>query len=232
MGPGTTAEIDVPPLSRNRPWYAQRQFQAVGAGLVLLVLVLSIGLALGRRENSESPAEPAAAQDIDEPATPSYGTDDFWTTDDPATYTATPTTPTTPALSADEQARLDLDALADEGLNGAGEVYGTWLAQLSSKAPGVRDAYQTTADGSHVFEAADILAQVQELSARPDLGRIIVLRSTDYGERQTYQGQTMWVVFSDNGFGSKKEVRAWCREHFDGTGDELENACTPRRPSP
>ncbi|MCD5355125.1 hypothetical protein LR393_34095 [Kineosporia mesophila] len=230
--PAGTAETDVPPSPWSRPWYAQRQFQAVGAGLLLLVLVLSIGLTLSRGGDA-APSSDAGA--VGEHTT----TDDVWTeepyTEEPYTeepYTEDPYTATTPELSADEQATLDLDALADEGLSGADEVYGTWLAQLSSKAPGVQDEYQTTADGSHVFGAADIRAQVQELSARSDLGRIIVLRSTDYGERQTYQGQAMWVVFSDNGFGSKKEVRAWCREHFDGTGAELENACIPRRPSP
>ena len=51
------------------------------------------------------------------------------------------------------------------------------VAQLASKTPGIEDPRQTTASGSHTFQATDILEQHQELRADPANGGVpVVLR--------------------------------------------------------
>lgn len=211
---------DHPPeVQWDRPparglWYQQGRFQALAAGVLLIVLVLSIGLFLNRDPSSAAP--PASQSSAPVPIDPSEPEE------------TTPEPEPEPAPDPEEVALEALNQLADEGL-AATEFDNRWVAQLTSKAVGVKDAYQVTSSGSHTFAAVDILEQIEGMLGRSDLGEVFVLRSTDYGRQQTSGGKPMWVVFADAGFESREQVWDWCQETFPFSGKELENACAIRR---
>jgi len=121
------------------------------------------------------------------------------------------------ALRTGDLARLALD--------------GRWVALLASKYPGIRDPYQTDAHGSHVFDAADILAQHLALRRAGALGtRVVLLLSTDYGSRLQVDGRPLWVTLALGNFPSSAAVDAWCAARFPGvTGGALDDVCLPRR---
>lgn len=108
---------------------------------------------------------------------------------------------------------------------------GQFVAQIASKHPGIEDPLQTAADGSHTFQAGDILAEHQRLrEAHGDAEHpIILLKSTDYGKRQLKDGQPLWVTFAVGDFPDKQSVLDWCADQFsDLTGTELRNQCDAR----
>jgi len=108
---------------------------------------------------------------------------------------------------------------------------GQFVAQIASKHPGIRDPLQTTADGSHVFQATDILAEHQRLRAEHGDTEhpVILLKSTDYGKRQLKDGQPLWVTFAVGDFPDKQAVLDWCADQFSDLGPtELKNQCDAR----
>jgi hypothetical protein len=61
----------------------------------------------------------------------------------------------------------------------------------------------------------------------------VLLRSTDYGKRQVYNGQPLWVTFALADFTGKQDVLDWCASRFpDMSGKELANQCAVRKLEP
>ena len=143
--------------------------------------------------------------------------------------TGAPATTTDPNVAA---ARV-LESEAAEHLSSV-SISGQYAAQVASKAVGISDPLQRAANGSTTFYAADILAEHEALKARFAGYRVIMLRSVDYSERQTWRGQTMYVTFVlDSSFTSRGAVRSWCARQYAGlSGTQLENACAPRQLKP
>jgi hypothetical protein len=151
--------------------------------------------------------------------------------------TGSPTPTTGPGMTADatvtvqEAAALrSLHAQRTADLAGLA-LDGRWVALLASKYPGVSDPYQTDTRGSHVFDAAAILAQHLQLRRGPTLAtRVVLLLSTDYGQRLRVDGRPLWVTVALGGFPSADAVQSWCAARFSGLGAAaLADACTPRR---
>jgi len=112
---------------------------------------------------------------------------------------------------------------------------GQYVAQLASKNPGIYDGRQTTADGSHTFQAVDILRQYQELHDDPANGGtpVVLLKSTDYGKRVLYHGEPLYVTFALGDFRDRQDVLGWCARRFPGlSGDALTNQCMVQRLRP
>jgi hypothetical protein len=149
----------------------------------------------------------------------------------------TPTPESTPAEpEADPQqaalARLEEISRADLA---AVTLDNRYVAQLASKNPGIHDELQTTAAGSHTFEATDILDEHQRLRDDPaNAGaRVVLLKSTDYGKRQLYRGAPLYVTFAVGDFRNAQDVRTWCAERFPALSAEARgNQCAARRLRP
>ncbi len=111
---------------------------------------------------------------------------------------------------------------------------GQWVAMLASKYVGVTDPLQTAANGTSTFGAADILAEHRSLRTENNRGaRIVLLLSTDFGERLRVDGKELWMTFAVDDFSSEAAVRTWCEQRFPTlTGDRLQNACVPWRLDP
>jgi len=111
---------------------------------------------------------------------------------------------------------------------------GQFVAQLSSKTVGTVDAFQLAQNGTHTFYAADILAEHLALRKGNNLGAtIVLLLSTDYGKRQTVNGNPLWVTFAVGSFASPDDVTAWCAARFPTlSGKQLTNACAVRQLQP
>jgi len=194
---------------------------------LVAALVLVAVLAVGRNGNSSNVAA-TTTPEFTVPATAEApGTEPDTTWSEPV-----PTTSETPTPTEDpEQAALDqLELLRDQDVQTV-SLNGQWVVQLASKVPGIIDPLQTTQSGSHQFTAVDILTEHLSLRNGDNLGAtVILLKSTDYGKRQTYQGQALWVTFAEDGFSSAAQVRAWCTRRFPTlTGDSFIDACTPRQ---
>jgi RNA polymerase subunit RPABC4/transcription elongation factor Spt4 len=149
---------------------------------------------------------------------------------------------TTPVEPAPTTAQPDPQAVATAQLQAIRAVdvpkialAGQWVAQLASKTPGIVDLNQTTARGDHTFTAADILDEYQKARSNPIYGTYVeLLLSTDYGTRQLYNGQPLWVtVAAVPGFSSAGAVGTWCAQQFPTlTGSVLDGSCTPRTLDP
>jgi len=153
------------------------------------------------------------------------------TTTDSATPETTTTPESSPTPSDPEAAAIaQLESLREQSLQSV-SAHGQWVAQLASKYPGISDDLQASQDGGHVFHAADILAEHLALSTGANNGADIVLvLSSDYGTRHTYQGHTLWVTLALDRFESRAQVQAWCQSRFPGfTGQALANRCLPQR---
>jgi len=137
-----------------------------------------------------------------------------------------PRAPESPALA-------QLEALRERDLQTV-RFTGQWVAQLASKSVGIVDPLQLASNGSHVFYAQDILAEHLALRQGDDVGApVVLLLTTDYGERRTYQGEALWATFALGSFGSAADVRSWCSQRFpERSGDALVNACAPRQLEP
>jgi hypothetical protein len=140
----------------------------------------------------------------------------------------TESTQPTDTTNPEEAAIARLWSYRDESF-GRIALDGRWVAQLSSKYPGVRDDLQQTATGDSVFQAADILAEYESFRQNPRLHDVFLLLSTDYGKRQTHAGEPLWVAFDDEGFTSSKAVHRWCARTFSQySGQSLADRCAAR----
>ena len=174
----------------------------------------------GDAGDGQAPAGPPAFQP---PATEA-------TTEPPAEPPATEP----PAADPQEEALARLEELSSQNLAQV-SLDGRYVAQLASKAPGISDPYQVAADGTHVFQATDILREHEQLRDDPRNGdaAVVLLRSTDYGKRQRYRDGPLYVTFALSDFGGERAVRTWCARRFTGlTADALANQCAVRRLRP
>ncbi len=146
-------------------------------------------------------------------------------TDQNDAYPATPT----PTLDPDQSAEAQLESYRQQSLERV-ELGDQWVAQLSSKYPGVKDSLQTTAGGSHVFRTADILSEYEGFLSDSRFHDVILLWSTDFGQRQTHDGRPLWVTFDAQDFGSAAAVHRWCAKTFAGLSKaERDDSCQPRQ---
>ncbi len=198
------------------------------AGIVLALLVTAGAVAglttlPGRRSvPTPAPTPPAPTPVVTAPATPTSPT---WT----PTPTPTATTLASPTPSVDPVQRL-------QELRAAGvarlRTDGHWVVQLASKYDGVVDTTQTAGDGSHVFRAADILAEHEALRARFG-GDVILIGGGDMGKRWTGPGPVWTTVYDPGTFADEAAAQQWCRDTFPGRADKaLENVCLPRTARP
>lgn len=215
-----------PPTGRGRPALI------VGAVVLAVLLVVAGGGYLVLWRYGLLPDDPA-------PTTPplAAASRPVETTADPEPLPATEPAiePTTaPAIDPEAAALDELDELSRQGLARA-SPHGQWVAQLASKNPGTFDKFQTTAGGSHTFTAADILAQYETLHDDPADGAVpvVLLKSTDYGKRQLYRGEPLYVTFALGDFATEQAVVRWCARRFPHlSGEELANQCAARRLRP
>ena len=157
---------------------------------------------------SQPPSEPPSAPPSAAPSTPP-----------PAVTQAT-------ALATLRQLRVqDIGTIAFDG---------EYVAQLASKSVGITDPLQVAANGTHTFRATDILVEHDRLAAGNNLGaHLVLVLSTDYGKRQLYHGEPLWVTFALANFGSASAVSSWCHRRFPTlSGDRLEDQCAVRRLEP
>lgn len=122
------------------------------------------------------------------------------------------------ALRADSVKRLPLD--------------GRWVAQVASKWVGVTDPLQTAANGSHTFQATDILAE--SLAARKTVdspSKVYVVWGTDFGKKSSGpNGLPIWVTLVDAGYASHDNVLEWCHVTYPNlTPQQLADTCAPRQ---
>jgi hypothetical protein len=197
-----------------------------GAAAVLLAAgVTAVSVYAG---SGDTPPVPPTAE---RPIAPEPAVEPEYPPDDPAPENVeTPVEQTSDA----EQAALDaLNAQHDQDLPTV-SFTGQYAAQLASKVPGISDPYQTTEAGSHVFQATDILQEHQALrEGTTDGTAIVLLKSTDYGKRQKYNGEALWVTFAVGDFADRDDVLAWCKNRFyEMSGEQLGNQCAARKLEP
>jgi len=213
-----------PPSSPGR---SRRPLIAVAAAVLVVLIGAGGGWFVTHR------GEPAVPDPVAAPTTlvPAPDPTTVAVTTYPTEYpTESPTTVETSTVADPEQDALaELDRISAQDLR---EVVfdNRYVAQVASKNPGTYDKFQTTASGSHTFQATDILAEYQRL--RDDLGsaKVVLLKSTDFGKRQMYRGAPLYVTFFLGRFGSADAVRSWCAATFpDLSADALANQCAVRR---
>jgi hypothetical protein len=209
----------------------------IGAAVAVL-LIAAVALIAMRRDTgtTEPPAGSVQVQPLDttqgdDGSIPDPGTEDQTGTQQ--TSDAPQPDPTDTAYDMETAALEELARLRDESLQLV-TLDGRYTAQLASKSVGIVDPYQTTASGSHTFQAADILAEHQELrDATTDGATVVLLLSTDFGKRQLYRGRPLWVTFALGDFPTGAAVTRWCAARFsDLTGKELLNQCAVRKLEP
>jgi hypothetical protein len=221
----------VPPASAAGPRAAfgghRRLAIVLGAAAAVLLAAAVTTVSVHAATQDPPPVAEQPAVVPEETVTPEYAPD----------Y-ATPTEPaeeSTPEPTVDDE-QAALAALEDLHSQDLPTVTfdGRYAAQLASKNPGIRDDYQTTASGSHVFQATDILAEHRSLRSGTDDGTLVVLlKSTDYGKRQEYRGAPLWVTFAIGDFADRAAVLDWCASRFaELSGQELANQCAARKLEP
>jgi hypothetical protein len=218
--------LSNPPPAHAGRWRPGRSL--VPLGVVLVTGALLATLLIGLRPDGATPVGGAAS--VAQPVTPSPIEPTRSTVEGSASPAADPR----PSGQSAEEAALDtLRQLREQDLQTV-QFIGQYGAQLASKTVGIVDQRQTAVNGSHAFYASDILAEHLALRNSSGLGvSVILLLSTDYGKRQLYQGQPLWLTMGLGQFGSAQTVRAWCAARFPQlSGDDLENQCTPRRLGP
>ncbi len=214
-----------PARSRARTWL----FSGLAVGLLVVAGAAALALSRGGGDGGQSPqAAPVVVVTTTVPAPTPTPTPNP-TTVQAATVTVTATVdPENAALQVlqdlyrADQARLRLD--------------GRWIVQLSSKWKGITDLTQTAANGGHVFQRADILAEHQQL--RAEFPGVMLLQATDIGRQLSYPskpaGEPLWVTVADLGSTTTEaQAESWCRSAFPGlSGDALRNVCLPREADP
>ncbi len=215
------------PVPSGRP-HRSRQSRLVAFVVTAVLIVVAVAVGIHRLT---SPSDTSNAVGLaTKPASPQ-----------PTFATSTPAT-TTPVEPAPTTVRRDPQALALATLQSIRAadlpkiaLAGQWVAQLASKNPGIVDPKQTTARGDHTFTAADILSEYRKARSNPIYGSYVgLLLSTDYGTRQLYSGQPLWVTVAVvPGFSSANAVKTWCAQQFPTlTGAVLDDSCTPRTLDP
>jgi hypothetical protein len=220
------------------PGRNRRPLIVAAAVLVVLIVAGGGGWFFTHRDKTPGagpsviPATVVPAPDPTTLPTTEYPTEDATTTypTDEPTATEEPTTvETTPVADPQQDALSRLDQISAQDL-GAVTFDGRYVAQVASKNPGTYDRFQSTANGSHTFQATDILAEYQQL--RDDLGgsRVVLLKSTDFGKHQLYHGAPLYVTFYLGHFGSAAAVRSWCASTFPNlSSDALADQCAVRK---
>jgi hypothetical protein len=217
-----------------------------GAIVALLFAGGGVGMALharnapqqstGGQAVDDQPGIPAVVDTTTDPAAPDPVEPDPVTPDpttpDPTTPDRTTPDPTTPDPEADALASLEQTYEQDRD---SVAFNGRYAAQIASKYPGIVDKLQTAADGTHTFQATDILAEYQQLSTAHDSSEhpVVLLKSTDYGKRQRLDGHFLWVTFAVGDFPDAQSVHRWCNAQFASLSTtERENQCAVRRLEP
>ena len=216
----------------SAPSRDRRPLIVAAAVLVVLVVAGGGGWYFTHRDKTPvagPPAIPATVAPAPDPTT--LPTTAYPTEDATTTYpTEEPTTvETTPVASPQQDALRRLDQISAQDLGGV-TFDGRYVAQVASKNPGTYDKFQTTASGSHTFQATDILAEYQQL--HDDLGgsRVVLLKSTDFGKHQLYHGAPLYVTFYLGQFGSAAAVRSWCASAFPNlSSGALADQCAARK---
>jgi hypothetical protein len=146
---------------------------------------------------------------------------------------APPAAPITPAPTEEQVSLARLETMRSAALQTV-TLDGRWVAQVASKSIGITDPLQVARNGTHIFYAADILAESESAAAAAGTSRVLLMHSTDFGKRSTApDGQPYWVTIVDAGFGSADGVNAWCAQTYAALSPaELANACAPRTLSP
>lgn len=154
---------------------------------------------------------------------------------EPATTAPAETVPTeNTAVDPDKEATARLEQIWRED-RAKVTFRGQYAAQIATKYPGIVDPIQTTADGSHTFMAADILAEHSRLREAHDSAAhpVVLIKSTDYSKRQRINGHFLWATFAIGSFPDAAAVHAWCDARFaDLTQAQRDNQCVVRRLNP
>jgi hypothetical protein len=210
-----------------RPPGARRPLALVAAaGTALLAVAVGTVIVLGRDGRPQAQAgsvpTPPATVDTTPPPDPT-----------PTETTPTETTTADDAITEDD-ALAQLEQLVDEGRS-AVSFDGQYAAQIASKYPGIDDPLQTTASGSHVYDATDILDEFVALrdAHGSDAHPVILLKSTDYGKRQKIGTHFLWVTFAIGDFSDRQAVLGWCDAQFpELSAAERKNQCAVRNLDP
>lgn len=222
-----------PPAPAPAPRGGVRRSVVVGAAVAAVVTVLAVVAVFAVIGNRGEPeAETVSFVNSPGPAATTTPTADPTTAATPSPVTESPepqpSTESTPDALAQLQT-LSLEGLAQVTLNGQ------YAAQIASKYPGIDDPLQTNAAGSHIFTAADILAEHVGLrdAHRSAEHPVILLKSTDYGKRQLIGTHFLWVTFAIGDFPDKQSVHDWCDAQFADLGEQQRaNQCVARRLDP
>jgi hypothetical protein len=224
----SASQVVAPPVAAHRtPHRPARQYLYLGIPLVLALVagLAAVVLYSGRHHTATSMAPPPASQ-VSSAQSPDLGAAPAPL--DGASASASPM-PSPSTVDKEASALAELNRLRAEDLPTV-RFDGRYVAQLASKSVGISDPYQIAANGTHTFYASDILAEHEALRNGDNPGaRVVLVLSTDYGHRQLYRGQPLWVTFALGSFDSPDAVASWCRSRFPQlTGYVLTNQCTAR----
>jgi len=183
------------------------------------------------RIDTPAPAASSVATPTTIASAPSATTPEAPTTAAPS---PTPSKSIPDADSAETRALIDLTGLRNDSLRQT-NLDGSWVAQLSSKSVGITDASAVAANGTHRFLGADIFKEHLELrqDVRFASARVVLLKGTDFGQKSTFHGKTLWVTLAVGSFFDERSVKDFCQIAFpDKSGAALLNVCTARRLTP
>jgi hypothetical protein len=227
----------VPPGQRPPapPKKGSNQGLVIGivVGLVVLLAGGGVGLYLWQRSGSSNSSGTAAATSA---AASSRGTRVGVPSGETPTVLPPPAAPTT--VSPEQlqaQAAAQLGAMRQASLARL-PLDSRWVAQVASKSVGISDPLQTAQNGTHVFQATDILAESQAAVTKVggDASKVYLVQGTDFGKRsQAPNGLPYWITLVDAGFASKDNVTQWCHTAFAAlTPEQLADTCAPRQLTP
>ncbi|MEV5208081.1 hypothetical protein AB0K35_11480 [Micromonospora sp. NPDC053740] len=220
--------IPPPPTVASAPssgLHRRRLMIVVGSAAAVLLALGATVASVNAATDDTSSVMPTAEQ----PIAP-YPTVEPEQTPD---YTAPAETTIEETIDPEQAALNALNAQHDQDLPTV-SFHGQYAAQLASKTLGISDPYQTNRSGSHIFQATDILEEHQALrEGTTDGTAVVLLKSTDYGKRQVYNGEALWVTFALGDFANRDDVLAWCGNRFPQmSGAELGNQCAVRTLAP
>jgi hypothetical protein len=200
---------------------------------VLLLAGGGIGWFLWQRSKTTTPGHPVASASATAQAS-NAASASAANSGVPGGASAKPTATKAPEPPTEAQALAQLNSLRSDSLKRV-PLDGRWVAQVASKWVGVTDPLQTAANGSHTFQATDILTESQAARTKvDDPKKVYVLWGTDFGKRSTGpNGAPIWVTIVDAGYASHDNVLEWCRVKFPGLSpQQLADTCAPRQLTP